>query len=343
MPNEKQKQRGKGFVAVVTGGSAGVGRATVQKLAAEGFDVAILARGEDGLAGARRDVEGAGRRALAISVDVSDARAVDEAGDRIERELGPVHLWVNDAMTSVFSPFSEMTAAEYERVTAVTYLGAVNGTRTALRLMRPRNRGKIVQVGSALAYRSIPLQSAYCGAKAAIRGFTDSLRCELEHEDSAIELSMVQLPALNTPQFGWVRSRLPNRAQPVPPIFQPEVAAEAIVWSATHTRREVYVGWPTLKAIVFGAKLFPGIGDRFLARTGYASQQADEPRDVDAPDNLFEPVPGDHGAHGSFDARAKRASYELSLATHPGAIALALCAVVCLCIVAALLGSAHWL
>lgn len=292
-------------MAVVTGATAGVGRATSRRLAAEGFDVALLARGVDGLEATREDVERAGRRALAIPCDVADASAVSAAGQQIEEALGPIAVWINNAMTSIFSPFEKITPAEFERVTRVTYLGVVNGTRAALACMAPREEGKIVQVGSALAYRSIPLQSAYCGAKAAIRGFTDSLRCELRHRHSRIELTMVQLPAVNTPQFGWVRSRLPNRAQPVPPIYQPEVPAEAIVWAATHARRELYVAWSTLKAIVLGAKLFPAIGDAYLAEHGFDDQQTGEPRDAAAPDNLFAPVPGDHGAHGSFDARAK--------------------------------------
>ncbi|MGH7434094.1 MAG: SDR family oxidoreductase [Polyangiaceae bacterium] len=309
-------------VAVVTGASAGVGRATVRALAKAGFDVGLLARGPDGLAAATDEVGEIGRRALPVSVDVADAEAVTSAADRIERELGPVDVWINNAMTSVFAPFDQIEPDEFERVTRVTYLGAVNGTRAALARMRPRGRGKIVQVGSALAYRSIPLQSAYCGAKAAMRGFTDSLRCELRHDGSGIEITMVQLPAMNTPQFGWVRSRLPRRAQPVPPIFQPEVAARAIVWASTHRRREVYVGWPTVKAIVLGAKLFPSMGDEYLARTGYASQQTPEPSEA-RPDNLFAPVAGDHGAHGGFDVGAKATSFELALSIHRGAVAAA--------------------
>lgn len=331
------------FVAVVTGGTAGVGRATVRELAAQGFDVAILARGEDGLRATKEEVERAGRRALTLSVDVADGKAVSAAAQRIERELGPIHVWINNAMTSVFSSFAQMTANEFDRVTHVTYLGVVNGTRAALSHMRKRNRGTIVQVGSALAYRSIPLQSAYCGAKAAIRGFTDSLRCELRHQNSGIDITMVQLPAVNTPQFDWVRSRLPNRAQPVPPIFQPEVPARAIVWAAKNPRREVYVGWPTLKAIILGAKLFPGIGDRLLARSGFSSQQTEESRDPRTPDNLFEPVAGDHGAHGRFDDRAKKSSVELVLATHPRAWAAAACIALCAAIALAWLGSAHLL
>lgn len=293
-------------VAVVTGSSAGVGRATVRELARKGFDIGLLARGVDGLEAARNEIEQIGRRAIAIPTDVADADAVMDAAARIEEELGPIDVWVNNAMASVFAPFEEVSAHDFERVTHVTYLGTVNGTRAALAHMKKRNAGTIVQVGSALAYRSIPLQSGYCGAKAAIRGFTDSLRCELLHQRSNIHLTMVQLPAVNTPQFDWVRSRLKNRAQPVPPIFQPEVPARAIAWAATHTAREVYLGWPTIKAIVFGAKLFPAIGDWYLARNGFESQQTDEPRDKNAPDNLYEPLAGDHGAHGRFDSRSRR-------------------------------------
>jgi NAD(P)-dependent dehydrogenase (short-subunit alcohol dehydrogenase family) len=315
-------------VAVVTGGSAGVGRATVRRLASLQFDVAVLARESEGLSAACAEVEAAGGRALAIPVDVADAGAVQAASDRIEAELGPIDVWINDAMTSVFAPFDAMTAAEFERVTQVTYLGVVHGTRAALAHMKKRGRGKIVQVGSALAYRSIPLQSAYCGAKSAIRGFTDSLRCELIHDGSAVEITMVQLPALNTPQFDWVRNRLPRQPQPVPPIYQPEVAAEAIVWAATHARRELYVGWSTVVAIVFAAKLFPSIGDAYLAWRGYGAQQTRAPC-LERPDNLFQSVQGAHHAHGAFDRRARRASLESLATRHRGAVAtagLALCA-----------------
>ena len=307
---------------MVTGASAGVGRATVRALAAKGFDVGLLARGPDGLAAASDEVSALGRRALPVSVDVADAEGVGAAASRIEGELGPIDVWINNAMTSVFAPFDQIEPEEFARVTQVTYLGVVNGTRAALARMKPRGQGKIVQVGSALAYRSIPLQSAYCGSKAAIRGFTDSLRCELRHEGCGIDLTMVQLPAVNTPQFGWVRSRLPRRAQPVPPIFQPEVAARAIVWAAVHTRREVYVGWPTVMAVVFGAKLFPALGDEYLARMGHAAQQTDEPNHA-GPDNLFAPVAGDHGAHGTFDEGAKATSFGLALSFHRGAVAVA--------------------
>ncbi len=311
-------------VVVITGASAGVGRAAARAFAAQGASVALLARGEDGLEGARADVERAGGRALAISVDVAESESVEAAAARVEAELGPIDVWVNNAMVSVFSPFKDMTAEEFRRVTEVTYLGCVHGTMAALKRMMPRNSGSIVQVGSALAYRSIPLQSAYCGAKSAIRGFTDSLRCELLHDKSRVHLTMVQMPALNTPQFGWSKSRMPRKAQPVPPIFQPEVAARAIVWASLHRRRELYVGWPSVKAIVFGAKLAPAVGDEVLGRTGYDAQQTNEPSDPSAPNNLFAPVAGDHGAHGSFDHRAKARSFALWVALHKWPLAVAL-------------------
>ena len=311
-------------MVVITGASAGVGRAAARAFAASGASVALLARGQEGLDGARADVENTGARALAIAVDVAESDAVEAAAARVEAELGPIDVWVNNAMVSVFSPFKDITAEEFRRVTEVTYLGCVYGTMAALRRMRTRDAGAIVQVGSALAYRSIPLQSAYCGAKSAIRGFTDSLRCELRHEKSRVHLTMVQMPALNTPQFAWSKSRMPRKAQPVPPIFQPEVAARAIVWASRHRRRELYVAWPSVKAIVFGAKLAPAIGDEVLARTGYDAQQTNEPRDPAAPNNLFAPVPGDRGAHGSFDDRAKARSFGLWSALHKVPLAIAL-------------------
>jgi len=261
-------------------------------------------------------VESAGGRALALIVDVADASAVEEAASRIETELGPIDVWINNAMTSVYSPVHQMTADEYRRVTEVTYLGAVHGTISALRRMRQRDAGVIVQVGSALAYRSIPLQSAYCAAKHALRGFTESLRTELIHEQSGVGVTIVHLPALNTPQFGWVRSRLPRKAQPVPPIFQPEVAAAAIVWAAEHVPRELDVGAPTVLAIL-GEKLAPGLMDRYLASAAWNGQMYNGPRDPDQPDNLLQPLPGDRGARGAFDARARDWSPHLWLATHP--------------------------
>src|SRR5919106_4391804 len=259
---------GENEIVVITGASAGVGRATARKFAKHGAWIALLARGQDGLEAARKEVEELGGKALAIPVDVANADEVEAAAAKIEIDLGRVDTWINNAMTSVFSPIKEMTPEEFRRVTEVTYLGCVYGTLAALNRMLPRDRGVIVQVGSALAYRGIPLQAAYCAAKHAIQGLCDSLRCELLHDGSHVTLTMVQLPALNTPQFDWVKSRLPNRAQPVPPIFQPEVAAQAIMWAAESGRREVWVGLPTVKAIL-GNKVAPGLLDRFLARMGY--------------------------------------------------------------------------
>jgi NAD(P)-dependent dehydrogenase (short-subunit alcohol dehydrogenase family) len=267
-------------------------------------------------------VEALGGTPLLIQADVSDADAVEAAAERVEQELGPIDVWVNNAMTSVFSPVKAMRADEFRRVTEVTYLGCVHGTLSALRRMQARDRGTIVQVGSALAYRSIPLQSAYCAAKHAIVGFTDSLRCELRHDRSRVHLTVVHLPALNTPQFDWVRSRLPHRAQPVPPIYQPEVAARAIWWAAHHRRREVHVGLPTVLAIE-AEKVVPGMLDRYLGRTGYRAQQTSEPDRHDRPDNLLAPVPGDHGAHGRFDARAYARSPALWASLHRGWLASA--------------------
>jgi NAD(P)-dependent dehydrogenase (short-subunit alcohol dehydrogenase family) len=293
-------------VVVITGASAGVGRATAQAFARRGAHIGLLARGAEGLVGARRDVEAAGGKALVLPTDVADAAGVEAAAVAVEQRFGPIDFWINNAMASVFAPVQETTPEEYRRVTEVTYLGVVHGTLAALRRMVPRDRGVIVQVGSALAYRGIPLQSAYCAAKHAIQGFHDSLRSELIHDGSHVHVTMVQLPALNTPQFGWVKSRLPNKAQPVPPIFQPEVAARAIVWAADHPRRELYVGWPTVKAIL-GNKLFAGLLDRYLAQTGYQGQQTAEPADPHRPHNLWQPVDDTHdlGAHGSFDRRAR--------------------------------------
>lgn len=298
-------------VVVITGASAGAGRATVREFARRGASIGLVARGRDGLEAARREVEGYGGKALVLPVDVADANAVDTAAQRVEDELGPIDIWVNNAMTSVFSPIKQMTAEEFKRVTEVTYLGYVYGTLAALKRMLPRDRGTIVHVGSALAYRSIPLQAAYCASKHAVLGFFASLRTELMHDHSNVRTTMVQMPALNTPQFGWVKSRLPRKAQPVPPIFQPEVAARAIYYAAHHPeRREYYAGWSTVKAI-FGNKLVPSYADRYLALTGYDSQQYDGPEDPNRPNNLYEPLPGDHGAHGIFDARAHERSLEL--------------------------------
>lgn len=316
--NDKASQ-GERKIAVITGGTAGVGRATVRAFAKRGYDVAILGRGPQGLEGARSDAEDAGGRGLAIQTDVADAEQVDAAAQRVEAELGPIDVWVNNAMTTIFSPVARITPEEFRRATEVTYLGTVYGTMAALRHMQPRDRGCIVQVGSALAYRAIPLQAPYCGAKHAIRGFTDSLRCELLHDGSSIHITAVHLPALNTPQFVWCRTRLPNHPQPVPPIFQPEVAADAILFAAEHHRREVWVGAPTYK-VILGNKLVPGLADRYLARTGYDSQQTDEPVEDDRPDNLFEPVSGDHGPRGPFTERSKGSSKFLWATKHRGLV-----------------------
>ena len=313
-------------VVVITGASAGVGRATVRRFARDGARIGLIARGRDGLEGARREVEDAGGTALVLPTDVADFARVSDAAEAVEQRLGPIDIWINVAMTSVFSPVKETRPDEYERVTKVTYLGYVYGTLAALERMLPRDRGTIVQASSALAFRSIPLQSAYCAAKHAIVGFTESLRCELIHDESRVHVSMVHLPALNTPQFCWSRSRMPRRPQPVPPIFQPEVAAEALHWAAHHERRDIQVGFPTVKAIL-GNRVAPGLLDRYLASKGYTAQQTDELADPNRPDNLWEPIPGDFGAHGRFDDRAKPASKQLWLDLHRGlASAAALCA-----------------
>ncbi len=303
-------------VVVVTGASAGLGRAIARRFARDGAAVALLARGRDGLEGARRDCERLGGKGLVIPTDVSNAAAVERAAAEAEAELGPIDIWVNNAMVSVFSPVREMLAEEYQRVTNVTYMGYVHGTLAALKRMSARDRGVIIQVSSALAYRSIPLQSAYCAAKHAILGFTASLRTELIHERSNVRVTLVHMPALNTPQFSWVKSRLPRKPQPVPPIFEPEVGADAVAWAARNDcGREISVGWPSVEA-VYGNKLAPGYADRYLAKTGFASQQTNEPADPGRPNNLWEPLPGDHGAHGRFDSRARPFSLELWLRTH---------------------------
>lgn len=288
---------------MITGGSAGVGRATARRFACECAAVAVLARGQDGLDATAREIEQAGARALTLSVDVADADAVTAAAEQIERELGPIDIWINNAMTTIFGPMSSVAARELERVTDVTYHGVVWGTQAALRVMRPRDRGVIVQVGSALAYRGIPLQAAYCAAKHAVRGYTDSLRAELMHEHCNVRLTMVQLPAINTPQHTWCENKLDRVPQPVPPIVQPEIAADAIYFAAMHERREIWLGWPTIKTIL-GQTLVPGFVDRVLARDGFTSQLTDEPKDPAQRSNLFAPVPGDHGPYG--DLRGKR-------------------------------------
>jgi NADP-dependent 3-hydroxy acid dehydrogenase YdfG len=317
------------MVTVITGASAGVGRATARELGRRGDAVALLARNEDGLEAAAREVRDLGGRALAIPTDVADAAQVEAAAERATRELGDIDVWINDAMASILAPTWEIEADEFRRVTEVTYLGQVYGTMAALKRMRPRDAGTIVQVGSALAYRGIPLQSAYCGAKHAIRGFTDSLRTELMHTKSGVQITTVHLPALNTTQFGLVRTRMPRKPRPVAPVFQPEVAARAIVWASEHPqRREHWVAGSTVMTIL-GSRLAPGfLGDRYLAKSGFDSQQTDEPVDEQRreTDYLFEPVPGDHGAHGPFGDEAKPRSREVWLAEHRGAIAAGLAA-----------------
>jgi len=297
---------------VITGASAGVGRAAALEFAREGAQIGLLARGRAGLEAAKNDVEQLGGSALVLPVDVADAEAVDSAAMEIEQRLGPIDVWVNNAMASVFSPVKQMTAEEFKRVTEVTYLGYVYGTLAALRRMLPRNRGIIIQVGSALAYRGIPLQSAYCAAKHAVQGFVDSLRCELLHDHSGVRVTMIQMPALNTPQFGWVKSRLARKARPMPPIFQPEVAARAIVWASHNARREMFVGMPTVEAII-GDRIAPNLLDHYLARNGYDGQQHDGAEKQDRPNNLFEPIDmhRDHGAHGIFNQHASRWSLQL--------------------------------
>jgi len=292
-------------VVVVTGASAGVGRAIVRAFAQRGASIGLLARGEAGLAGAKHDVEELGGRAIAIPTDVADPQQVEAAAEKVEQAFGPIDIWVNVAMASVFSPFKEMNAEDFKRVTEVTYLGQVYGTMSALKRMLPRDKGRIILIGSALAYVGIPLQSAYCGGKHGIRGFSQSVRTELMHDKSNVKISMIQLPAVNTPQFSWVKSRLPDKAQPVPPIYQPEIIAGAVTYVADHYRREMYLGYSTIKAI-WGNRIAPWYADSYLARTGYKSQQTGQKADPNRPNNLWHPVDDkeDHGAHGSFDNKA---------------------------------------
>lgn len=308
-------------VIVVTGASAGVGRATARAFARPGARIALLARGERGLAGAQRDVEAAGAQALAIPTDVADFEQVERAAAQIEARWGVIDIWVNNAMATVFAPIADLSPVDLRRATEVTYLGAAYGTMAALKRMRRRGRGVIVQVGSALAYRAIPLQAAYCAAKHALLGFTNSLRSELLHDRSGVHVTMVHLSAFNTPQFDWARNLIGRRAQPVPPIFQPELAAEAIVWAARRRRREVYVGWPALKAVAAN-KIAPGLLDRVLADAGYSGQIADERLPADACENLYRPCDTDPGAHGRFDARARTRSWQWELAKRRNALAL---------------------
>lgn len=296
-------------VVVITGATAGVGRATAREFARLGHPIGLLARDEGRLKATKEEIERRGGRAHAVSTDVADAARVERAAVEIEEELGTIGIWVNNAMSTVFARTVDVTPDEYRRATEVTYLGTVHGTMAALKRMWPRNHGCIVQVGSALAYRAIPLQAAYCGAKHAIRGFTDSLRTELLHENKNISISMVQLPAMNTPQFAWCRSKLPKHPQPVSPIFQPEVAARGIVQAVLTGRREILVGGPTMRAI-WGNTCAPGFADQYLAEHGYESQQTDEPMSSQREGNLFKPVPGDYAAHGSFDDRSLDSAWE---------------------------------
>ena len=312
---------------VVTGASGGIGRASAVAAGRRGDTVALLARGEAGLDGAAREVERAGGKPVPIPVDVADADAIFAIAEKIESDVGAIDVWINDAFTSVFAPFDKIEPEEFRRVTEVSYLGFVYGTMAALKHMKPRNRGTIVQVGSALAYRGIPLQSAYCGAKHAIQGFHESLRCELLHEKSGVQVTMVQMPAVNTPQFSWVLSRLPRHAQPVAPIYQPEVAARAVMFASDHPhRREYWVGSSTAATLAANA-IAPGLLDRYLAKTGFDAQQTDQPKDPDAPANLWEPADrsgeDDFGEHGVFDSRSISTDPQVWASQHHGVLAAA--------------------
>ena len=307
-------------VVVITGAGSGVGRATARAFASMGAAIGLIARGEDSLEATAKEVASAGGRALAIPADVADPAAVEHAAARVEEELGPLDVWVNNAMTSVLAPFAEVSPQEFRRVTEVTYLGQVHGTRAALGRMLPRDRGTIICVGSAQAYRGIPLQAAYCGAEHAIQGFTESVRCELRHDGSRVRITMVQLPAINTPRFEVMLSRLPHRSQPVPPVYQPEVAARAIVWASLHRRREVRVGGSTT-ATILANQFAPALLDRYLGRTGYQSQQTSQRADPERPSNLWGPVPGDRGAHGPFDHLAHPRSLQFWASGHRGLLA----------------------
>src|SRR3954454_1634694 len=311
-----------GEVVVVTGATSGIGRAVVRRFARDGASIGLIARGRDGLEAARREVEDAGGRALVLPLDVADWDAVNSAAAAVEEAFGPIDIWVNNAMTTVFAPFKDIEPDEYQRATEVTYLGTVWGTKAALDRMQPRDRGTIVIVGSALAYRGIPLQSAYCGAKHGVKGFFESLRTELRADGSNVHLSMVQLPGVNTPQFEHGRSKMPMVPQPMPPYYEPEVAADAVHWAAHHNRREIYVGAPTVKTII-GNKVAPWLVERVLAKQGFKGQQSDKPADPNRADNLFSPPPGDPGAHGPYDGKARKSSIQTQLAKHRGLVVAA--------------------
>jgi NAD(P)-dependent dehydrogenase (short-subunit alcohol dehydrogenase family) len=307
-----------GKVVVVTGSSAGLGRAIAHGFAKRGARIGLIARNPEALEAAKQECEALGGQAIVLPLDVSDADAVDAAATRVEEEFGPIDIWVNDAMVSVFSPVKEMDPSDYKRVTDVLYLGFVHGTLSALKRMLPRDKGTIIQIGSALSYRSIPLQSAYCACKHAINGFTDSLRCELHHDNSNVKVTAIQMPAMNTTQFDWVKNRMPNDTQPVPPIYEPELTAEVVVAAglAKNPRREYWVGTPTVAAII-GQKFIPGLLDYYLGKTGYRSQQIpNEPKDPNAPNNLYDYVPGKHSARGKFADRSTMTSVEVGIVLH---------------------------
>lgn len=310
----------------MTGATSGIGRAIARRFAQDGAHIGLIARGREPLENAKKEIEDAGGRALVLPTDIADSDAVESAARAVEEAFGPIDIWVNNAMTTVFAPFKDVEPDEFRRATEVTYLGTVWGTRAALNRMLPRDRGSIVIVGSALAYRGIPLQAPYCGAKHGVKGFFESLRTELRHDGSHVHLSMVQLPGVNTPQFEHGRSKMPKVPQPMPPYYQPEVAADAIHWAAHHKRRELYVGFPTVKTIV-GNKVAPWLVERVLAKQGYKGQQSDKPADPNRPDNLFSPPPGDQGAHGPYDAKARGSSVQTQIAKNRGALAGAAAAV----------------
>jgi len=316
-----------GRTAVITGASGGIGRAVTRAFAEHGYNVALLARGTEGLAAAAEEARALGVKALPLSVDVADAEAVEQAADEIEDELGPIRIWVNDAFSSMFATFDQISPAEFARITEVTYLGFVNGTRAALSRMKPRNSGTIVQVSSALAYRGIPLQTAYCGAKHAVQGFTEALRCELLNDHSRVRLTGVVMPAVNTPQFSWVINRLPRKPRPVPPIYQPEVAAQAVLYAAEHPRRrEYWVGGSTVLTLLAN-RVAPGLLDRYLGRFGVSSQYTSDDTKPGDGGNLWRPADGsrghDYGAHGRFDDDAHARSIQVWASQHRPGLAVA--------------------